>query len=141
MLLPLACLKRYFLEVLQRLSEFLQHQQAFYPQPQIGRGKMKISVHLLRSPCPINLKLFEKSSLQLFSKIKLDELDFWSILNLIFAGYTGSKNQVRNRVKIQFVELDFLNLIFQNAFGQKHFTKSGFFETDRSFLSNFSTIF
>jgi hypothetical protein len=32
-----------------------------------------------------------------------------SISKLIFAGYTGSKNQVRNRLKIQFVELDFSN--------------------------------
>ena len=30
------------------------------------------------------------------------ELDFLSILNLIFAGYTGSKNQVWNRQKIKF---------------------------------------
>jgi hypothetical protein len=36
-----------------------------------------------------------------------------SILKLIFAGYTGSKNPVRNRLKIQFFELDFSNLIFQ----------------------------
>ena len=35
-----------------------------------------------------------------------------SISKLIFAGYTGSKNPVRNRLKIQFVELDFSNLIF-----------------------------
>jgi hypothetical protein len=38
-----------------------------------------------------------------------------SILKLIFAGYTGSKNQVRNRQKIQFVELDFSKLIFQKS--------------------------
>ena len=38
-----------------------------------------------------------------------------SILKLIFAGYTGSKNQVRNRLKIQFVELDFSKLIFQKS--------------------------
>jgi hypothetical protein len=30
-----------------------------------------------------------------------------SISKLIFAGYTGSKNPVRNRPKIQFVKLDF----------------------------------
>ena len=30
-----------------------------------------------------------------------------------FADYTGSKNPVRNRLKIQFVEFDFSNLIFQ----------------------------
>ena len=34
---------------------------------------------------------------------------------MIFAGYTGSKNPVRNRLKIQFVELDFSKLIFQNS--------------------------
>ena len=36
-----------------------------------------------------------------------------SISKLILAGCTGSKNQVRNRLKIQFVELDFYKLIFQ----------------------------
>ena len=36
-----------------------------------------------------------------------------SISKLIFAGYTSSKNQVPNRVKIQHVELDFSKLIFQ----------------------------
>ena len=34
-------------------------------------------------------------------------LDFLSISNLNFAGYTGSKNQVRNRQKIKFVQLNF----------------------------------
>ena len=34
-------------------------------------------------------------------------LDFKSISNSIFAGYTGSKNQVRNRLKIKFVQLYF----------------------------------
>jgi len=34
---------------------------------------------------------------------------------LIFENYTGSKNQVRNRLKIQFVELDFSKLIFQKS--------------------------
>ena len=38
-----------------------------------------------------------------------------SISKLIFAGYTGSKNPVRNRLKIQFVELDFSKLIFQKS--------------------------
>ena len=38
-----------------------------------------------------------------------------SILKLIFASYTGSKNPVRNRIKIQFVELDFSKLIFQKS--------------------------
>ena len=34
---------------------------------------------------------------------------------MIFAGYKGSKNQVRNRLKIQFVENDFSKLIFQKS--------------------------
>ena len=36
----------------------------------------------------------------------LEELEFLSISNLNFAGYTGSKNQVRTRPKIKFVQLD-----------------------------------
>ena len=38
-----------------------------------------------------------------------------SIPKLIFAGYTGSKNQVQKRLKIHFVELDFSKLIFQKS--------------------------
>jgi hypothetical protein len=38
-----------------------------------------------------------------------------SISKLIFPGYTGSKNPVRNRLKIKFVELDFSKLIFQKS--------------------------
>ena len=33
----------------------------------------------------------------------------------IFEDYTGSKNQVQNRLKIQFVELDLSKLIFQKS--------------------------
>ena len=36
-------------------------------------------------------------------------------MNLIFAGYTGGKNQVRTRLKIKFVELDFSNWEFPNS--------------------------
>ena len=36
-----------------------------------------------------------------------------SIWKLIFAGYTSSKNPVPNKLRIQFVELDFSSLIFQ----------------------------
>ena len=36
-----------------------------------------------------------------------------SILKLIFAGFTDSKNPGQNRIKIQFIELDFSKLIFQ----------------------------
>ena len=32
-----------------------------------------------------------------------------------FSGYTGSKNQVWSRLKIQYVELDFSKLIFQKS--------------------------
>ena len=38
-----------------------------------------------------------------------------SISNVIFAGYTGSKNPVLKRLKIQFIELDFSKLIFQKS--------------------------
>ena len=38
-----------------------------------------------------------------------------SISKLIFAGYTGSKNPIWNRLKIQFVELDFSKLFFQKS--------------------------
>jgi hypothetical protein len=52
--------------------------------------------------------IFEKSSLTncIFNLQK-------SILKWIFAGYTGSKNPVGNRLKIQCIELDFSRLIFQ----------------------------
>ena len=54
--------------------------------------------------------MFEKSSLtDWISNLQK------SILKLIFAGYTGSKNPVRNRLKIQFIELDFFNLVFQKS--------------------------
>ena len=43
------------------------------------------------------------------------KLDFSSISKLIFAGYKSSKNQVRSRLKIQFVELNFSKSIFQNS--------------------------
>jgi hypothetical protein len=36
-------------------------------------------------------------------------------IKFIFAGYTGSKDQVQNRLKIQFVKLDFSKLIFQKS--------------------------
>ena len=35
-------------------------------------------------------------------------------MKLIFAGYTGSKNPVQNRLKIQFVEHDFPTWFFKN---------------------------
>ena len=55
-----------------------------------------------------------------FWKVKFEKLSStnWifdlqeSILRLIFAGYTGSKNSVRNR---QLGELDFSNLTFQKS--------------------------
>ena len=38
-----------------------------------------------------------------------------SISKWIFAGYTGSKNPVRNRLNNQFIKLDFSKLIFQKS--------------------------
>ena len=77
------------------------------------------------SPCwsvldfwKINL---EKSSWQTWF-LAYFELDFYflcslqkSISKLIFAGYTGSRNQVWNRLKIQLVKVDFSKLIFQKS--------------------------
>ena len=52
---------------------------------------------------PVDLYLiFEKS----FSTNCIFSL-YKSILKLIFAGYTGSKNQVRNKLKINVVAPDF----------------------------------
>ena len=64
---------------------------------------LKANVH------PIHLHLIFKN--QVWTSFNLQK----SISNLIFAGYTGSKNPVWNRLKIQFVELDFSNLIFQKS--------------------------
>ena len=58
-----------------------------------------------------------------FEKIKLEKssLTNWilsmqkSISKLIFAGYTGSKNPVPKRLKIQSIEFDFYKLIFQKS--------------------------
>ena len=47
--------------------------------------------------------------------MEFDKLQFWSISNLNFAGYTISKNQVWNRPKMEFVELHFLKSIFQKS--------------------------
>ena len=47
-------------------------------------------------------------------KIEFDELDFLSISNSNFVGYTGSKNLVQTRQKFQFIKLDLSNSIFQN---------------------------
>ena len=70
-----------------------------------------------------SLKLSPCWSVLEFWKIKLEKSSSanWifsqqkSILKLIFAGYTGSKNPVRNRLKIQLVKLDFSKLIFHKS--------------------------
>ena len=53
-------------------------------------------------------------------KIKFDELDFLSISNSNFAGYTGIKNLVQTRQKFQFIKLDFSNSIFQNPSADRY---------------------
>ena len=66
--------------------------------------------HEPHSP-PIDLHLiFEKSSL----KNQVGQT-FLSISNLIFTACVACKIQVQNRQKIKFVQLDFLNLIFQKS--------------------------
>ena len=44
-----------------------------------------------------------------------DQLDFWSISNLIFTAFVACKNPVRNGLKIHIIELDFSNSIFQKS--------------------------
>ena len=56
---------------------------------------------------PCNLSICAWFFFKLFSKIKLDKLECLGISDLIFGGYTCSKNRVRNRLKIKFVQLDF----------------------------------
>ena len=53
-------------------------------------------------------------------KIEFDELDFLSISNSNFAGYTGSKNLVQTRQKFQFIKVDFSNSIFQNPSADRY---------------------
>ena len=61
---------------------------------------------------PVDLYLsFEIPSL----KNQVQWIWYLSSLNLIFAGYTGSKNQVRTRLKIKFVKLDFSNGEYPNS--------------------------
>ena len=46
--------------------------------------------------------------------MEFDKMDFQSISNLIFAGYTGGKNSARNRLKIKFMELDFTKIKYKS---------------------------
>mgnify|MGYP007015437578 CR=1 FL=1 len=55
-----------------------------------------------------------------FWNIEFDELDFLSISNSNFAGYTGSKNLVQTRQKFQLIKLDFTNSIFQNPSADRY---------------------
>ena len=67
---------------------------------QLKQKKLDWKFHVKHLPYPPVLLNFEKSSLKLSSKIK-------SISNLIFAACAACKNQVWNRLKIKFVQLDF----------------------------------
>ena len=66
------------------------------------------------SPCWSVLK-FWKINLEKSSSTNWNFSLQKSISKLIFAGYTGSKNQVQNRLKIHFIELDFSKLICQKS--------------------------
>ena len=60
------------------------------PVPDITFFKLHSLDFTLEKP-PIDLYIIFENRVW---KIKLDKLDFLSISNLSFAGYTGSKNQV-----------------------------------------------
>ena len=59
-------------------------------------------------------------------KNQVKQIYFLSITNLNFAGYTGSKNQVRNRKKTMFIQLDFSKIkcrltgVLANIFFNNH---------------------
>jgi hypothetical protein len=73
------------------------------------RGLNDWNIGLAKNPEFWKIKLEKSSSTNWIFSLQN------SISNLIFAGYTGSKNPVRNRQKIQFVKLDFSKLIFQKS--------------------------
>ena len=60
---------------------------------------------------PVDLYCFFEISIWAF----ISNWNKKSISKLIFAGYTGSKISVWNRLNIQFVKLDFSKLIFQKS--------------------------
>ena len=74
--------------------------------------KCKLHSFIFHTPCWSvlqfwKIKLEKSSSMNWIFSLQI------SILKFIFASYTGSKNSVRNRLRIQFDELDFSKLIFQ----------------------------
>ena len=64
-----------------------------------------------------------------FWKIKLNELDFLSFSNLIFAGYTGVKFKFEIDKKIKFIQLDFSNSIFQKSSADQMWGSRGHLRT------------
>ena len=59
---------------------------------------------------------------------------------MIFTGYTGSKNPVLKKLKIQFVELDFSKLIFQKSSSHRSTRCEGFFWKNVILMLNHSEI-
>ena len=96
MLLPFACLKRYFLKVLERLSEFVQHYQSLKSSPQLALAKSSVpsiyivvldlvcnlltvllSIPLDKLPCPKlrpPLKLLATAKDNFYGQMSLDNL-------------------------------------------------------------------
>ena len=77
--------------------------------------KKKICTYLKSVVVPMTYKwaiLTPYLSANNFRKIQLDELDFWFLPNLNFAGYTVKIKFKLNRPKIKFIRLGFLNSIF-----------------------------
>ena len=82
------------------------------------KGRLK---HVFISSCTLSIcTWFLKNRVwNLFSKIKLVEVDFLFISNLIFTACVACKNQVQNKPNIKFVQLDFWKK-FQTRFFKKH---------------------
>ena len=89
----------------------------------LGNSVVLFGVFFKNHDRPLEIRMTPCWSVLEFCKIRLEKSSSknWifslqkSILKLIFAAYTGSKNPVWKRLKIQFIELDFSKWIFQKS--------------------------
>ena len=133
MLLPLACLKRYFLKVLQRLIEFVQHYQSL-KSPSVVIGKIECSVHLYSSPWPsfphntqrhhnlVKTRLKSHPSIYFATKFTCD----FSKMQWRFYGKYTSTNMKWNRTSEKLLSKCFL--LHHGSFKQNYRIMSFMFE-------------
>ena len=77
----------------------------------IGKVPLKIPYYFFLNPIDENASMCSRIFCSCFLTPYLSALDFWNSLvwNWIFVGYTGSKNPVQTRKKIQFIKLEISN--------------------------------